>query len=328
MKARARVIVAAVVVLGGVAWWLLRGDADRDAGLFASGTVEATDADLGFQLPGRVADVAVTEGERVSRGDVLARLEARELEASLSAVRSRLSAAEARLAELTSGSRPQELATAEAALQATTQRAEEARREAERALTLYEGGAVSQQAMQRARTLLDVALADEEQARQRLGLVREGPRAEAVAAQRSVVAQARSEVALAEATLANAVVVAPFDGVVTLRHREPGETVGAGAPVVTLLDPDDRWVRIYVREDAIGRVHLGLSAEIRSDTYPERVYEGEVVFVGSEAEFTPRNVQTTEERTRLVYPVKVRITGDADFELKPGVPADVTIVEG
>jgi len=76
------------------------------------------------------------------------------------------------------------------------------------------------------------------------------------------------------------------------------------------------------------RTALGLAAEIRSDTWPERVYAGEVVFIGSEAEFTPRNVQTTEERTKLVYPVKVRITGDPDFELKPGIPADVTILEG
>ena len=103
--------------------------------------------------------------------------------------------------------------------------------------------------------------------------------------------------------------------------------MGPGAPVFSLLDPDDRWVRIYVREDEIGRVQLGQQAQIRADTYPDRVYDGEVVFIGSEAEFTPRNVQTQEERTRLVYPVKVRITGDAGFELKPGIPADVVLVE-
>jgi HlyD family secretion protein len=328
MKKRLRMVVV-VAVLGSVAaWWLLRDGASGDGGLFASGTVEATDADLGFQMPGRVSSISVREGERVSRGAELARLDARELEATVAAARARLDAAEARLAEMTGGSRPQEVATAEAALSVTSQRVDEARREAERARTLHEGGAISMQAMERAETVLEVALADAEQARQRLALVREGPRAETVRAQRSMVQQARSEVALAEATLANATVVAPFDGIVTVRHREPGETVGAGAPVVTLLDPDDRWVRIYVREDAMGRVHLGLRAEIRSDTYPERTYEGVVVFVGSEAEFTPRNVQTTEERTKLVYPVKVRITGDERFELKPGLPADVTIVEG
>jgi HlyD family secretion protein len=182
--------------------------------------------------------------------------------------------------------------------------------------------------MERAQTALDVAIADEDQAVQRVELTREGPRSETVDAQRSLVEQTRAEVALAEARLANAVIIAPFDGVVTVRHREPGESVTAGAPVLTLLDPDDRWVRIYVRGDAIGRVRLGLAAQIRSDSYPQSIYPGEVVFVGSEAEFTPRNVQTTEDRTRLVYPVKVKITGDLDFVLKPGVPADVTIVEG
>jgi len=123
------------------------------------------------------------------------------------------------------------------------------------------------------------------------------------------------------------VVYAPFDGRITVRHREPGETVSPGAPVLTLLDPDDRWVRIYVREDEIGRVKLGMEARITSDTYPDKVYQGEVTFIGSEAEFTPRNVQTTEERIKLVYPVKVRISGDPGFELKPGIPADVTLLE-
>ena len=98
--------------------------------------------------------------------------------------------------------------------------------------------------------------------------------------------------------------------------------------MVTLLDPDDRWVRIYVREDQMGRVRIGQPARITADTHADRVYDGEVVFIGNEAEFTPRNVQTSEERTKLVYPVKVRITGDVAFDLKPGIPADVTLVEG
>jgi HlyD family secretion protein len=93
--------------------------------------------------------------------------------------------------------------------------------------------------------------------------------------------------------------------------------------VLTLLDPADRWVRIYVPEDQVGRVRIGQQARITADTYPDRTYTGEVVYIGSEAEFTPRNVQTPEERTRLVYPVKVRISGDTAFDLKPGVPADV-----
>ena len=90
-------------------------------------------------------------------------------------------------------------------------------------------------------------------------------------------------------------VTVPFPGIVTIRHREPGETVSPGLPVLTVMDPEDRWVRIYVREDRIGEVSLGQAATISSDTYSDRTYEGEVVFIANEAEFTPRNVQTTEE---------------------------------
>ena len=327
MNPRIRILLPVLLVVGAVvAWFLTRGDGGADEALLASGTVEATDADLGFQAAGRVGAILVREGEAVGAGEELARLDTRELEANLGAARAQVDAAEARLAELERGARPQEVATADAAMRSAEQRAAEARRDAERARTLFEGGAISRQALDRAQTALDMALAALDQAREQHALLVEGPRVETIRAQRAAVAQARANAERAEAALANAVITAPFAGVVTVRHREPGEAVAPGAPVLTLLDPEDRWVRIYIREDQIGHVQLGMGAEIASDTYPDRVYEGEVVFVGSEAEFTPRNVQTTEERTRLVYPVKVRITGDPAFELKPGIPADVALL--
>jgi HlyD family secretion protein len=327
MKKRMRIVIPVLLVAGGAAAWYFLGTGNGAPGaLTASGTVEATDADLGFQAPGRVAAVHVREGDEVEAGQELARLDSRELEAALAVAEAQVSAVEARLTELRSGSRPQELATAEAAVRSAAQRAEEARRNAERAGTLFQGRAISRQALDQAETAVEVATAAHEQAAEQLALVREGPRAETINAQRAALDQARANVARAEAVLAYATVTAPFPGVVTGRHREPGEAVQAGAPVLTVLDPDDRWVRIYIREDQIGHVSLGLAAEIVADTYPDRIYEGEVVFIGSEAEFTPRNVQTAEERTKLVYPVKVRIAGDPDFELKPGIPADVTLL--
>jgi len=308
-------------------WLVLRNGNGAAAAISASGTVEATEADLGFQVPGRVEEVVPHEGDMVTGGVELARLDTGELTAARDAAAAQLQAAEARLAELRRGSRPQEVLQAEAAVRSAQQRADEAGRDAERTQKLFDGGAVSQQALDRALTARDMAEAALDQAQQTLALVREGPRVETVRAQEAMVQQARANVARAEAALTNAVVYAPFDGRVTVRHREPGETVSPGAPVLTLLDPDDRWVRIYVREDEIGRVKLGMGARITSDTYPDKVYQGEVTFIGSEAEFTPRNVQTTEERIKLVYPVKVRVSGDPDFELKPGIPADVTLLE-
>ena len=116
-----------------------------------------------------------------------------------------------------------------------------------------------------------------------------------------------------------------FDGVVTVRHREPGEIIPAGSPVLTVMNRDDRWVRIYVPETRIGAVRLGLPATITTDTDRRKAYHGVVSYISSEAEFTPKTVQTSEERVKLVYAVKVRVTDDPTYDLKPGMPADVRL---
>ncbi len=327
MKQRLKYLIPAVIVLAALATWLvLRNGNGSNGHLFASGTVEGTEADLGFQVPGRVAQVVPHEGDDVTKGEEVARLDTTELGAAQAAAAAQLAAARARLTELERGSRPEEVAQARAAVSSATQRAREARRDAERAERLYQGGAVSQQARDKATTARDVAEASLDQAQQALSLALAGPRKETIDAQRAVVQQARANLERAQAALDNAIVHAPFTGLVTVRHREPGEIVSPGAPVLTLLNPNDRWVRIYVRENEIGRVHLGEKATITSDTYPDSTYQGTVTFIGSQAEFTPRNVQTQQERIKLVYPVKVRITGDPNFELKPGIPADVTLL--
>lgn len=325
---RARLIVPAVALLllatAGLWWW--RAARDGDDGLIAaSGTVEATEADLGFQAGGRIAEVAVREGDAVRAGDVLARLDVAELQARRTAALAQLASARALLDELRHGARPEELAQAAAAADAARERLAEAERGYGRTRRLHEGGAVSREALDQAQTAFQVAQAQYRQAREQAALVREGPRAERLEAQRAAVRQAEAAVAQADAALANAVIVAPFAGVVSVRHREPGETVAPGLPVLSLLDPADRWVRIFVREDQIGRVAVGQSAVISADSYRERRYPGRVTFIAREAEFTPRNVQTDAERVKLVYAVKVAVRGDSALDLRPGVPADVRL---
>jgi len=308
--------------------WLLFGRGrgnDADA-ITASGTVEATEADLGFQLGGRIASIDVREGDAVRAGQVLARLDAAELDARRSGAQAQVAAASALLLELQRGARPEELEQAVAAESAARRRQQEAAASAERTRALEQGGAASKEQLDQAETALAVARSQQEQAAQQLRMVRQGPRTERVSAQQAVVQQAQGALAQVEAQLANAVVKAPFAGVVSVRHREPGETVGAGMPVLTVQNPVDRWVRIYVREDQVGRVALNQPARITADAYPSRVYSGRVSFISSEAEFTPRNVQTAEERVKLVYAVKVTITGDPRSELKPGLPADVQLL--
>jgi len=299
---------------------------DSDDAIQASGTVEAREADLGFQMAGRIEWVGPEEGDPLQAGAEVARLDVAELQARRRSAEAGLDAARAVLDEMTAGFRPEEIAEGRAALRAGRERLEDARRDLDRARRLHQGGAISREALDKAETGAQLAEAGAEQARERVQLLEAGPRRERIAAQRAQVAQAEAALAQVEAALDNARISVPFDGVVTIRHREPGETVQPGAPVLTLLDPQDRWVRIYVREDRIGQVQLGQEATISSDTYPDRSYRGEVTFIADEAEFTPRNVQTTEERVKLVYAVKVRIREDPSSDLKAGIPADVTLL--
>jgi HlyD family secretion protein len=316
--------LAAVLLLAG--WYVLWRQPARPAELVAAGTVEATEADLGFQLGGRIAEISVREGDAVLAGQALARLETAELEARRAAAAAQLEAARAHLSELERGARPEELRQAQAGETAARERMQDAARVLERTRALEQGGAVSREALEHASTAYEVARAQHEQAREQLALVQRGTRSERVASQRAVVRQAEAAVAQVDALLDQGLIRAPFGGVVTVRHRQPGESVGAGAPVLTIMDPDDRWVRIYVREDAVGRVSIGQAAEIRSDSEPGTAYPGRVTFIASQAEFTPRNVQTAEQRVKLVYAVRVAVADDQRQVLKPGVPADVTLL--
>jgi len=323
---RARVVLPLVLVaIAVVVWqWRSRAGNDRD-GLTASGTIEATSAQLGFQAAGRIDSIRVREGDRVPAGTVLAALDRSERIARRAQAAAQVDAARAALEELERGARSQEVQQARAARDAARARLEDAKRDLERTRQLFEGGAVSRETLDKAATGGEVAEKQFAQAEEQLQLVEAGPRRERIEAARAQLALAEAGLRENDAALANMVLRAPFDGVVTIRHREPGEIVAPGTPVVTLLDRSDRWVRIYVPENRIGAVRLGAPARISSDTYRDRTYGGAVVFVASEAEFTPKNVQTTEERVKLVYAVKVRIDDDPHDELKPGMAADVRL---
>jgi len=328
MSPKRIVPVVVVLAVAGFAVWKL-GIQPRRASdaLAASGTVEATDARLGFEGAGRIVELAVREGDRVEAGQLLARLDAVELEARRAQAAAQADAARARLAELEAGFRREEVAQGRSAAAAAADRVADAERDLERTRTLYEGRAVPREALDKAELAVELAKRQRDQADEQLALLSRGARPEQIAAARAQVAQAEAAVATFDATLARTRLEAPFAGLVTVRHREPGEIVAPGAPVVTLMNPDDRWVRIYVPENRLGRVALGQRASIVSDTFPDKRYEGEVAYVSDEAEFTPKNVQTSEERVRLVYAVKVRVTADPGLELKPGLPADVTLEE-
>jgi HlyD family secretion protein len=314
--------VAVTAIAAVVAFVLLRGSED-ETGVVVSGTVEATEADVGFQAAGRVEAIAVREGERVAARQELARLDRTELDARRAVASAQVEAAKATLAELRSGPRTEEIAQARAASVAAAARVTDAHRDLERTRVLVEGGAASREALEKATTQVEVVEAQRSQAAEQQRALERGTRSERIAGGAANVAQAEAALKQVETMLDNAVVSAPFGGIVTIRHREPGEVVAAGLPVVTLMDPSDRWVRVYLNEADVARIAPGAKATITADGFPDRTFAGEVTYIASEAEFTPRTVQTPEERTKLVYAVKVRIAGDDALVLKPGLPVDV-----
>ncbi len=289
-----------------------------------SGNVEVTEMNLGFKTAGRIEQRLVDEGQRVKKNDKLAVLDSREIESQVAQAEAQLRESATRLAELVAGSRPQEVEQAAAQAAQAEAELQKAKIDYERAKRLYGEEAISTDRMEAAKKAYDVAVSQHRRSIEGLSLVREGPRKEEIRAAEMRVQQVKAALQAAQVRLEDTVLYAPVDGVILKKYSEPGETVAAGMPVLKLGDIANPWIKVYVKEDRIGQVKLGQRAEVTTDSYPRKTYEGSVIYISSEAEFTPKNVQTQEERVKLVFGVKVKVTNVND-ELKPGMPADVRI---
>jgi len=383
------VLIGILLAVCGVLFFFWhRREANARQQLTFSGNIELTEVQMAFKRTGRLQARPLDEGDTVSSGVVVARLERVELErqrdralaavaiaesrlamleyeikfqeenleASLKLRQAELEQAKAALRELLAGSRRQEIAEAQAAVQRAETEWTNARSDWKRIRGLFESGVVSNSQDDSARTRYEAAGAILEQVRQRLALVEEGPRSERVEAATATVERAkaglqtaqtaeielhrkrlerqvrqaelngaRAELALIETQLADTVLVAPLTGVVLAKSAEPGEVLAAGTPVVTLGDLDHPWVRAYISEADLGRVRLGDRVRVRTDSFPDKTYWGRVSFLASEAEFTPKQIQTREERTKLVYRVKIDVP-NPDHELKLNMPVEGEIL--
>lgn len=299
-------------------------DRKDDNVMVLSGNVEVTEANIGFKIPGRLAERPVDEGQRVKKDDLLARLDGAEPENIVRQNRAALEEAETRLAELKAGSRKQEVGQAAANVDAHEAELLRVRKDYERAELLYKNGAISAAQYDAAKSSYDSRAAMVKNAREALSLVKEGPRKEDIRMAEHRVAQLRAALATSEERLKDTVLYAPFEGVILRKNAELGETVAQGTPVFILGDLDNPWIKVYVKEDKLGLVKPGQKAKVTTDTFKGKSYEGAVSYVSSEAEFTPKTVQTQEERVKLVFGVKVSVKND-NWELKPGMPADVRI---
>jgi HlyD family secretion protein len=280
------------------------------------------------------------------------------LEADIETRRADLSSMEARMAELKNGSRPQEKLDAKAAVDNAASEMERSKKDWERGQTLHKNDDISTAQFDQYRNRYESAMAMLKSAQEREALVLAGPRIEQVNAQqgqverargalktaeanaielkrrqdeiptrRAEIARSRASQALIDAQLADTVASSPVDGVVLVKAADVGEILAPGTTVVTVGDIDHPWVRGYINETDLGRIKLGSKAKVTTDSYPGKSYNGTVTFIASEAEFTPKQIQTQQERVKLVYRIKIEVENPGR-QLKSNMPVDAEILLG
>jgi HlyD family secretion protein len=389
MKKWLIVILLIVVAAGGAVLYSRRGSSrDAENRVVISGNIELTEVSIAFKTAGRLIERNVDEGDKVKKGQVIARLDRDQLvaqresqsagresataqlaqaqtslewqKATLAAdveqKRADLASLEARFAEMKNGARPQEKLDAKGAVDAAAAEVERAQKDWQRAQVLYKDDDISTAQYDQFRTHFDSAQAALNQAKEREALVLAGPRVEQMNAQAALVERARATlkmseanalemkrreqelttrhaeiaratagVALVDSQLSDTIAISPVDGVVLVKSADVGEVLAPGTTVVTVGDIDHPWLRGYINETILGRVKIGSQARITTDSYPGKVYPGRVTFIASEAEFTPKQIQTQQERVKLVYRIKIE-ADNPQHELKSNMPADAEIV--
>lgn len=324
-KAMAGIVILAVIILAGYLY-LHRKPAESDS-LNVSGTIEVTSVALSFKIGGRITERLVDEGQIVSAGQLIARLEDDELKHERDGRAAEETASWALVADLEAGSRREEIAQGEAALARIRADAKRLSQDALRTEALFEREVIARNELDAARAARDSSTAAVHEAEQRLKLLRSGPRPDAVRQARARVEGASAGRALAETRLTQSILNSPLSGLVLAKHAEPGEMLAPGAPVVTIGKLDQVWLRAYIPERELGRVKVGQAARVSVDSWPGRSFDGKISFISPEAEFTPKNVQTAKERVKLVYRIKITLD-NPKMELKPGMPADAAIEIG
>ena len=316
--------LAVVVPIGALLILAISCRDHREASLKLSGNIEVVQVEASFRVAGKVLERPVDEGQVVQAGQLLARLDARDLEQQVAMRRAEAATARAALDAMLAGSRKEEIAASRAALDQATADLRRLEPDEARIRDLQRQGILSVRDYQASRAALEAARGKVQQADQQYLLVRKGPRKEDIEQGRARFEEAQQALALAETQLGYATLKAPSAGVILSKNIEPMEYVSPGTPVVTMADLRQVWVRAFVEETDLGRVKVGQRAFVTTDTFPGKRYEGRVSFIASGAEFTPKAVQTRKERTRLVYRIKIDLPNPA-MELKPGMPVDAEI---
>lgn len=292
--------------------------------LTLSGNIEAHESLVSFKVQGRIIDLPVEEGQQVTQGAVLARLEDADFKQRVRIDEASVRVHQSSLALTMAGTRDQELKAVQQTMLDAQADLEQKKLDADREKKLFAKDEVSAQERDLTATARKRAEAVYQAAQQRYSEAAEGSRKEDIAVARANLNEAGANLGLSRVNLSYTILHSPSAGVITVRQAELGEVASPGTPVVTLADLDHVWLRAYIAESDLGRIRWGQDATITTDSYPRKQYRGRISFISSSAEFTPKSVQTNKERVTLVYRIKIDID-NANHELKPGMPADAHV---
>jgi HlyD family secretion protein len=293
---------------------------EDDGTIRASGHIEATEIRLAAKVGGRLLEAPLEEGQTITAGILVARFDTVDAEHQLAQARANAEAADAQLRLLLAGSRAEDLRRAEDQMAQAQAELDAARRDLDRLSGLADRGSATEKSRDDAATRKEIAERAVAAARAQLDKLVAGPRRQEIEAARAQRTSAEAMVAAVEQQITDATVLAPADGVVTTRIAEPGEILPPGATIAILTDLARPWLTVWIDEPSLSRLVLGQGVTVRVDG-SDQSFEGTISFISPVAEFTPKNVQTPDERAKLVFRVKVRLD-NTDGVFKPGMPAD------
>ena len=323
----ARFIVLLFLVgsaVGGGWYWKTHQKPANSDELTLFGNVDVRQVELAINGNERIAVLNAEEGDHIHKGQLLARLETERLEAIVARAEAMLEAQRQVVARLEAGSRKEEIAKAKADVEAAVAQLADARQTYERTAELHKTGTTTQQEVDDARAAMDAAAARLKSLEAARDLVLAGPRKEDIAEAKAMLKRYEAELAQARHDLKDASLISPCEGIIQDRILEVGDMASPLKPVYLVALVDPVWVRAYVSEPDLGKIHEGMAASVYTDSFPDKSYEGWIGFISPTAEFTPKPVETSELRTKLVYQVRVFVK-NPDNELRLGMPATVKI---
>jgi len=289
-----------------------------------SGSIEAVEVDIRTKVAGELIEINVNEGEKVFAGNVIAVIDDSDLQIQKAQAAAALNLAKAKLQTIIEGTRSEDKAQLEELVKQAQLNFNNAEQDFERIKNLFETQSISQKMYDDAKLRVEVAEAQLAAASENLKKAITGARQSEINAVKAAVEQAAAAVEAIEKRINDAVIKSPIDGYSTLMNFEKGEIVNAGAVLTRIVDLKNVWTKIFINEIDLGKVHLNQAVTIKVDAFDEREFKGRISYISPEAEFTPKNIQTKEERVKLVYAVKVSISND-DLLLKQGMQCDVFI---